>query len=102
MPPKGKGRGGGSGRGRGRPKMIKEESEAQRVAREARELVEAKKHQLIEYVKQYPVMFDISHPDHLNSQVTGVLWEEIAEKLGETGKNIYLCNNNMRINIMFM
>ena len=77
--------------------MIKEESEAQRVAREARELVEAKKHQLIEYVKQYPVMFDISHPDHLNSQVTGVLWEEIAEKRGETGKNIYLCNNNMRI-----
>ena len=67
MPPKttakgkssGKGRGGGSGRGRGRPKVIKE-TEAQRVARE---LVEAKKHQLIEYVKQYPVMFDISHPD---------------------------------------
>ena len=92
MPPKGSGR--GRGRGRGRPKVMKIETERQR---EAWELVEAKKHQLIEFVKQYPVLYNISHPDHLNSQITIVLWEEIAEKLGEAGTKFYSYNNNMQI-----
>ena len=43
--------GGVKGRGRGRGKGVRVESEDQRQAREQRELVEAKKNQLIEFVK---------------------------------------------------
>ena len=90
-----------SGRGRGRPpkaKQMKIETEAQRLAREERELVEAKKHQLMEYVSQYPVIFDISHPDHLNSALTKVLWEDIAEKLDEAGITLSIICRYLFIN----
>ena len=89
-------RGGGRGRGnRGgqeRGKAARVESEEQRQAWEARELVEAKKHQLIEFVKCYPCLYDIAHPEHLNCNVTRVLWEEIADKLEVDGKNFIYSN----------
>ena len=81
----GKGSRGGKGRGRGRPKKV--ESEEDRIAREQKEEVERKKYKLIDYVRQYPVLYDLADPEHLNTAVTRVLWEEIAEKLGESGKN---------------
>ena len=77
---------GGRGRGRGRGKAVRVETQDQREAREQRELVEAKKHQLIEFVKLHPCLYDIAHQEHLNSNVTRVLWEEIADKLGVDGK----------------
>ena len=83
------GRRGGRGRGReGRGRRV--ESEEDRVAREKKEEIERKKYKLIEYVRQYPVLYDLADPEHLNTVVTRVLWEEIAEKLGESG------NNNMQ------
>ena len=86
-----KGRGGRGGRG-GRRKMARVETDEERENREARELVEAKKHQLIEYVKEHAVLYDIAHPEHLNSNVTRVLWEDIAEKLEVDGK-LFIYNN---------
>ena len=58
--------------------------------------------QLIELVREYPVLYDTAHPDHLNSSSTDVLWDEIANNLGVDGKkfinmqNKYLkiCNEN--------
>ena len=94
MPPKGSGKGRSSGRGRGRGanKVVKIETEEERLAREQKELIEAKKMQLIEYIKEHPIIFDISHPDHLNSTVTKVIWEDIAQKLNEEGMQ-FLCFN---------
>ena len=87
------GRGGGRGRGAGRPqKAARVETDEQRQAGEARELVEQKKHELIEFIKQHPCLYDIAHQEHLNNVVTRVLWEEIAEKLGVDGENL-ICNN---------
>ena len=87
------GRGGSRGRGAGRPrKAARVETDEQRQARKARELVEQKKHELIEFVKQHPCLYDIAHQEHLNNVVTWVLWEEIAEKLGVYGKN-FIYNN---------
>ena len=59
----------GRGRGRGRGKGVRVESEDQRLAQEERALVEAKKHQLIEFVKLHPCLYDIAHQEHLNSSV---------------------------------
>ena len=81
----GKGSRGGKGRGRGRPKKV--ESEEDHIAREQKEEVERKKYKLIDYVRQYPVLYDLADPEHLNTAVARVLWEEIVEKLGESGKN---------------
>ena len=39
----------------------------------------------LKYVREYPVLYDLGNAEHLNSSVTRVLWEEIAEKLGESG-----------------
>ena len=80
----GRGRGRGSGRGKG----VRVESEDQMQAQEERALVEAKKHQLIEFVKLHPCLYDITHQEHLNSSVMHVLWEETAEKLGVDGKSL--------------
>ena len=41
---------------------------------------------LIKYIKEHPIIFDIGHPDQLNSSITKVIWEDIAQKLNEDGK----------------
>ena len=98
MPPKGSGRGKssgsvrGRGRGRGANKMQKIETEEERLAREEKELIETKKMQLIEYIKEHPIIFDIGHPDHLNSTVTKVIWEDMARKLNEEGNHLKCFN----------
>ena len=47
------------------------------------------KMQLIELVREHPVLYDTAHPDHLNSSITDVIWEEIADNLGVDGKEFY-------------
>ena len=84
------GRGGTGSRGKVRGRGKRLESEEDCIAREKKEETERKKFRLIEYVRQYPVLYDLADPEHLNTAVTRVLWEEIAEKLGESG------NNNMQ------
>ena len=81
MPPRGRGRGKGRGRGR------QEESEEDRVNREANERKEQKKYRLIQLVREHPCLYDTAHPEHLNKAVTLVLWAEIAAVLDEDGKD---------------
>ena len=50
------------------------------------EETERKKYKLIELVREYPVLYDTAHPDHLNRAITSVLWAEIAPILEEVGK----------------
>ena len=76
---------GGTSRGTGKGRGKRTETEDERCARENKEEVEQKKYKLIEYIRQYPVLYDLANAEHLNSLVRRVLWEEIAEKLGETG-----------------
>ena len=44
---------------------------------------------LIELVRQHEVLYNTAHPDHLNTSITDVLWEEIAAILEEDGKFIH-------------
>ena len=62
------------------------ETDEQRKQREEKERTEQLKMQLIELVREHPVLYDTAHPDHLNSSITDVLWEEIADNLGVDGK----------------
>ena len=57
-----------------------------------------KKRQLIQYVQNYPVIYDLSHVDHKNNAIKNVIWAEIAELLKEDGKQlqfikIFIINN---------
>ena len=79
MPPKSTVRGKGRGQGRG-------ESAEEEAARLLKEETERKKYKLIELVREYPVLYDTAHPDHLNRAITSVLWAEIGSKLEEEGK----------------
>ena len=65
------------------------ESEEQWKQREEKERTEQLKMQLIELVREHPVLYDTAHPDHLNSSITDVIWEEIADNLGVDGKEFY-------------
>ena len=49
--------------------------------------------QLIELVREYPVLYDTAHLDHLNSSITDVLWEEIANNLSVDGKKFINMQN---------
>ena len=50
------------------------ESEEQWKQREEKERTEQLKMQLIELVREHPVLYDTAHPDHLNSSITDFLW----------------------------
>ena len=65
------------------------ETDEQRKQREEKERKE-----LIELVREHPVLYDTAHPDHLNSSITDVLWEEIADNLGVDGKEFINVQNN--------
>ena len=75
MPPKGT-----------RKRKAPVETDEQRKQREEKERTEQLKMQLIELVREHPVLYDTAHPDHLNSSITDVLWEEIADNLEVDGK----------------
>ena len=79
MPLKGTGR--GKERGQGKRESLEEEA-----ARLLKEETERKKYKLIELVREYPVLHDTAHLDHLNRAITSILWDEIASILEEEGK----------------
>ena len=83
MSGRGRGRGGGKGKGRGK----RQETDEERVSREANERKEQTKYKLIELVREHPCLYDTAHPEHLNKSVTSVLWAEIAAVLEEDGKH---------------
>ena len=39
-------------------------------------------------VREYPILYDKGHSDHLNANMKRVIWENIATQLGETGKEL--------------
>ena len=59
------------------------EKEAKRCGEED---VNVKKLRLIQLVKEYPVLYDLAHPDHKNSEVKKVIWDQIATELQEDGE----------------
>lgn len=46
--------------------------------------------QLIEKVKEYPILYDLSHADYKNVRKKDKVWDEIGAALNEDGKLIYL------------
>ena len=46
----------------------------------------SQKLKLIQMVRDYPILYDKGHPDHLNSEMKAVIWEQIATELNEDGK----------------
>ena len=54
--------------------------------RRREEEINVKKLRLIQLVKEYPVLYDLAHPDHKNSEVKKVIWDQIAAELQEDGK----------------
>ena len=60
------------------------EDEAKRKEEAAR--IVSQKLKLIEMVRDYPILYDKGHPDHLNSEMKSVIWEQIATELNEDGK----------------
>ena len=40
---------------------------------------------LIQMICEYPLIYDKGHPDHLNSEMKTVIWEQIATELNEEG-----------------
>ena len=40
---------------------------------------------LIQMVHEYPIIYNKGHPDHLNSEMKTVIWEQIAMELNEEG-----------------
>ena len=43
---------------------------------------------LLTMVREYPILYDKGHPNHLNADMKMVIWENIATQLGETGKEL--------------
>ena len=56
------------------------------AAKENTKKVSEKKMQMIQLIKEYPILYDLAHVDHKNAAMKLVIWEEIASILGETGK----------------
>ena len=61
--------------------------EAKRKAENDR--VVRQKLKLLTMVREYPILYDKGHPDHLNADMKMVIWENIATQLGETGKIVH-------------
>ena len=56
--------------------------EAKRKAENDR--IVRQKLKLLTMVREYPILYDKGHPDHLNADMKMVIWENIATQLGET------------------
>ena len=54
--------------------------------RHREENINAKKLRLIQSVKEYPVLYDLAHPDHKNSEMKKVIWDQTVAELQEDGK----------------
>ena len=69
--------------------------EEQRAKKAKQDILQKLK--LIELVCQHEVLYNTAHPDHLNSSITDVLWEEIAHILEEDGMYLtFILLNNMQ------
>lgn len=69
-------------------KEAKRKAENDRVVRQ--------KLKLLTMVREYPILYDKGHPDHLNADMKMVIWENIATQLGETGKTVHFIDKYMK------
>ena len=72
MPPKR--RANGSGEGTSKKKKVDEKS------------INEKKSKLIQMVKEKPILYDLNDPNHKNSEMKKVIWDQIAAELDEDGE----------------
>ena len=68
-----------------RRKTAEQKAEEAKLKEEANRIVNQKL-QLIQMVRDYPILYDKGHPDRLNSEIKEVIWEQIATELNEDGK----------------
>ena len=68
-----------------RNKSAAEKKAAEEAKAEA-DRIAALKSKLIEWVRQYPLLYDTAHEDHKNAGLKSVVWDLISEKMGIDGK----------------
>ena len=51
---------------------------------------------LLTMVREYPILYDKGHPDHLNANMKMVMWENIATQLGEMGNVLTFIDKYIR------
>ena len=82
-----------------RKRKTQAQVEEEQRAKKAKQDVKQKKSKLIELVRQHEVLYNTAHPDHLNSSITDVLWEEFTHILEEDGMYFtFILLNNMQKN----
>lgn len=47
---------------------------------------------LIELVRRYPVLYDLSHTKYMDTDFKNTIWRKIAEEIETTGKKCVLYN----------
>ena len=70
-----------------RKSQKEKEAELQRKAENDR--VTQQKLKLINLIKEWPILYDKGHNQHLNTDSKMVVWEQISDELGESGKYAY-------------
>ena len=54
------------------------------ATKESSKKVSEKKMQIIQLIKEYPILYDLAHVNHKNVAMKLIIWEQIASILGET------------------
>ena len=67
------------------PRHKTPQQKADEVKHEESTRIMNQKLRLIQMVREYPLIYDKGHPDHLNSEMKMVIWEQIATELNEEG-----------------
>ena len=67
------------------PRRKTPQQKADEVKHEESTRIMNQKLRLIQMVREYPLIYDKGHPDHLNSKMKTVIWEQIATELNEEG-----------------
>ena len=67
------------------PRSKNPSQKAEEAKRKAEnDCVVCQKLKLLTMVHEYPILYDKGHPDHLNTDMKMVIWENIATQLGES------------------
>lgn len=56
-----------------------------------------KPEELIESVRNFPVLYDQSQEQYRNSDYKDTIWKKVAKELNVEGKNIYIIDNYTRL-----
>ena len=48
--------------------------------------INEKKSRLIQMVREQPILYDLNDPNHKNSEMKKVIWDQIAAELDEDGE----------------